>query len=704
MPANIYTYPYDLTSTDGYIIDIQKKSSHEVDVIVLMENISPLFKGFEIDKELVHFNIKSTFAQLGVDGVGISYEFAQKFNKVTVHVQLKAFTPIGAKLLSFIDKGMYIGKLFAADDRRRVRHPSYFTRLLGKTDSEGYPLLILSQEYKNEKIIEQKEKNRTIVRVPLLPGYWVYDEAVEGFLATVAKGLKNKETSFRKFLFLHQKHVPGPRKIQKESILLVRTITMYIRTLFAKVVNEELPKGFRHASADIICPQRITGDIFEFHGASDEEICDIPLEFYTLESYREFFFFSDRDLLCDCLEKPELVFKAYDTIPSPRSAVFVAKGEDLLNLKTSHWIKSDPPPIQNPVLPAENRKQKEVLKHFTESLALHTILKAMQEGNITSQGIILTDFAPSPILKHFLLSEQVRRSLKAIYFRTPSQKYGDFFSSDDRNMLQDLAKASVDVFWVDFRSHLLLKYILRSDKDSGMFVPIDKEKEFRNATFFGVYGSRMQESLYYKEIIELFKGLLAMKQDVDHDKLNAEVSLAITTGGGPGVMSMGNKIANELGILSCGHAVDFTKPHENPFERQEMNPYIQAKMTYRLEQLIVRQSEFMLDFPIFFEGGIGTDFEYALELLLTQVGSRPATPILLFGDPSYWKAKITNTFHINRQMGTIHGSEWVSNTLYCVNNHKEALLVYYKYFTHRLQIGRDFPASDDGFVTVDSSF
>jgi predicted Rossmann-fold nucleotide-binding protein len=700
MPKNIFSHPFDLISPDGRIKKIKPLKINEIEALVHFEKISPYFKGFEIDKGLIKFNIKSTFAQLGVDGVGISYDLNSKLCEAEVLVKFKAFNPIGEKLLNLFSEGLFVGKLFAADDRRRVRHAEYLQRLLGKSDESGNPLLVIGEGYKTELIIEQPEKNRTIVKIPLLPGVWTYDDTVYGFLHTIVKGLKQTDTHFRSSLFLHQIHEELDKKIPKDGMLLVRTMNMSIRSLFAKVVHEELPEGYHHASADIIEPQKITGDIFEFHGESDKEITHVPLEFYTLEPFREHFFFCDRDLLRECLEDPESLFTAFETAPEKQAATFIVKGEQLVKLGASDWLISDIPIEGNLVLPPQDRKDQVVLNNFIKSQAVYTILKAMQEGVITSEGIILTTFLPAPILKSFLLNERVTRSLKAIYFKTPSLKYGDYFSHDDRTMLQDLAKASVDVFWVDFTSHLLLKYVMRPDKDFGMFVPVHKVEDFKKATFFGIYGSRLSESDYKEEFKACFKGLMQMKNELDHDKLNPETAIAVSTGGGPGVMSMGNQIANELGLLSCGHAVDFRKPHETDEEEEPMNPYIQAKMTYGLEQLIIRQSEFGLDFPIFCQGGVGTDFEYALEILRTQVGNRPPAPVLLFGSPDYWKAKISSVYHINRKIGTIRGTEWVSNVFFCVQNHKQALAIYYKYFTNRLPIGPNHPPADDGFHIV----
>jgi predicted Rossmann-fold nucleotide-binding protein len=698
MPKNPFIHPYDLISPDGKIIALTHISSEELEAIVEIEDISSTFIGYQIDLSNIHFNIKSTMGQLGIDGFAEAFEFLPKFRKAQVKIRFKAFTYIGVKFLSFFTLGMYVGKLFAADDRRRVRKKEYLERLFKKTDEKGNSLLLLGEEYKSATILEQPDKERIIAKVPLVHGYFEYEKAIEGFLETISKGLLIPKNSFRKFLSLHQVQREGERKIPEGKMLLVKTMSMNIRTLFAKVANDELPKGFKHASSDLIEPDLNIGEIFEFHGDSDKEISHIPLEFYTLEPFREHFFFSDRDQLITFLENPEHVFKAFETAPKEKGAIFIAKGEELTNITEKNWILSDHGIDEQIQIPPVSRKEKSVLQRFIESQAIYPIVKAMQEGNITSQGIILSNFLPAPSLKNFFLNERVTRSLKAIYFRQPSQKWGDFFSHDDRAMLQDLAKVSVDVFWVDFEYRLLLKYVLRSDKDSGMFVPIDKEEEFKQAIFFGIYGSRLKETDQKEDLFNLFRGLLQMKQELDHELLNPEISLAITTGGGPGVMSMGNQIASELGILSCGHAVDFRKPHETEEVTEMMNPYIQAKMTYRLEQLLIRQSEFSLDFPIFLQGGVGTDFEFALESLRTQVGNKIKSPILLFGSPDYWREKITSNFQLNRKMGTIKGSEWISNSFFCVENCEEALSVYYRFFTNRLPIGKDYPPKDEGFV------
>lgn len=165
---------------------------------------------------------------------------------------------------------------------------------------------------------------------------------------------------------------------------------------------------------------------------------------------------------------------------------------------------------------------------------------------------------------------------------------------------------------------------------------------------------------------------------------------------------MGNRIARELGILSCARIVDFRPENElqSVVNEQQQNPYIDAKMTYRLDRLIERQAEFNLDFPIFLTGGIGTDFEFCLEQLRRKVGSMPGYPILLIGDIAYWQDKITSRFQANVKTGTIAGSEWVSNCMFCIQNAAQGLRLYRSFFNGTLKIGKNGPIYNEGFVIL----
>ena len=267
-------------------------------------------------------------------------------------------------------------------------------------------------------------------------------------------------------------------------------------------------------------------------------------------------------------------------------------------------------------------------------------------------------------------------------------------------MLIDLVTFGIPVFWADPVSQQVLRYVQRKGKISGMFVPLNKIDTFNSATFFGIYGSNLLEGNFETELKKVLEGVISLKKEVQHPLLSPNTPLALVTGGGPGAMEIGNRMAKELGILSCANVVDFQSKSDSVVHEQKQNPYVDAKMTYRLDQLVERQAEFYLDFPIFVIGGIGTDFELALEELRHKVGSRAFTPILLFGPPDYWRQKITGRFQCNFESGTIKGSEWVSNTLYCVQNGAQGLKVYRDYFLGKLPLGKEGPVFKDGFVIV----
>jgi predicted Rossmann-fold nucleotide-binding protein len=695
----------DLTTPDGKIKQIEHISEEKTNAKILIEHISPKFIGYKLPKDLLIFNLKSSLGQLGIHSKTLDVQLNVQNFSAEIFIELQAKGRVASALLPLLEVGCFVGKIFAMDDRRLVRDPFYLSRMFSRQDFHGDPLLSLGGGHGSEELILEKVDGRTIAHLAVLNGIVSYKESIYGFLPTICAALKNDSLSIRGLLSLHQQWIEkGNKTCQENDILLVKTPPLHVRTVFGKVVNDYLPKGAIHTSASILQPDtKASGDIYELFGSTSEEIYYIPLEFYTLEPHREHVFFEDRDQLKDALDVPNTLFSAFKTIGKSnnfQASVFVVKGEQLLSLKEEDWIYRECKKTHLPGVAFENR-QAAVLDRFIKTQSIFPFLEGIEKEDITSQGALLTRYFPSYFIKRALLSPRVQRLLKRIYFHKPSYSKGEFFTQNDRSLLNDLATFAISVYWVDEHSGKVLKYLQRKEADAGMFVPLDQVDTFMNATTFGIYGSNLLEGEFEKELQKLLNGVLEIKQDCSHFLLNKETPLALVTGGGPGAMAVGNRVAKNLGILSCANIVDFSKENESVNE-QAVNPHIDAKMTFNLNRLIERQAEFHLEFPIFVQGGIGTDFEFCLEEVGRKVGAYNPTPMLLFGKEEYWEDKITSRFKCNLEKGTIKGSEWVSNCFYCVGKAEQGLHIYRSFFDGKLPIGPGFPHFEKGFATADS--
>ena len=698
------SHQYDLATPDGSITDLTFVNEQTAKATVFIQNISTKFVGFQIDVQSIFFNIKSTLAQLGINGIGQAYELDLKNQCAQAQVRLEALGPIAVAMLKLLQVGSSIGKLFAADERRRVRDPDYIARMFSRSDRWRKPLLSLGGLHGSNDLILDRVDGRTVAFLTLQNGRIIYDSSIYGFLPSLAKALVTN-TKMRDILRLHQEWKPlVPRNVSEEEILLVRTLPLHIRTIFARVVDDLLSPGYHHTTASILQPDTLaSGDIYELFGKSKREITDIPLEFYTLEPYREYVFFSDRDQLQVYLEDSKKLFDAFETAPTPLEnhvAVYIVKEQQLKELKPDDWIVREPRLHEFPGL-FHSTRQALMVERYIEQQPSYPFLKAIDNGVITSQGILLTRYFPSPLMKRMLLSDRVQRCLKGIYFLYPSFSNLNFFSAEDRALLHDLDKFAIPVYWVDKASGQILQYAQKPERDSGLFVPLNSVETFLKSTVFGIYGSNLMAGHFERELRTLFQGVLDMRSQVNHPLLSKNTPLSLVTGGGPGAMEIGNQVAKELHILSCANIVDFRAKEGDPVINEQLqNPYIEAKMTYRLDKLVERQAEFNLDFPIFLMGGIGTDFEYSLEEVRRKVGSVMTTPILLFGEIDYWNEKVTSRFKCNLKNGTIKGSEWLSNCFFCIQTGEQGIKIYKEYFQGTLPIGKHGPIYEEGFVAV----
>ncbi|WP_213318626.1 LOG family protein [Chlamydiifrater volucris] len=693
----------DAVSPDGFLVSPPKflkentYSSH-----MRIENIPDNFLGYLLPKESLSINLKSCLAQLGVEASVEELTLDKNKKTAEVSLLLTAYGPIASATLSLLQPGTFVAKLFAADNRRLVRTEDYLKRILHKKDRNGLPLLRLGTTHVHEEPDWQIIDGRLVAFIPLIPGVATYEQTIYGFLPFLAKALTKDNIPTRQFLSLYQTHVLAEAKVQPGNILLVKTHPLHIRTMFARVVQELLPKGFYHTTANILQPDTTaSGDIYEFYGQSDEIIEKVPLEFFTIEPSKEHSFFCYRDTLQKKLENFDNLISIFNTYPDSedrrqRKAIFICKGSDLESIDSSDWIlgKQD---SQSPKFLKDMPLS--TAEEYLKDQPCYPFLQAIESGKITSQGVLITEYFPSTLLKGMLLSYYVRHQLKQIYFRKPSQSQGEYFSDRDRAMLLDLYTFGISVFWVDETTNTILKYVKRRGKEAGMFLPPEREQEFLDAVFFGIYGSNMIVGDFESEITSLMNSLLKMRKNTLHPLLSKTRPLAMVTGGGPGAMESGNRVARTLNILSCANVMDFEKPG-NAAGVQPANTFIDAKMTYRLGELIERQDHFHLDFPIFLTGGVGTDFEMALEVVSLKTGRKLPSPVILFGVPEYWEQKLSSIYSVNLESGTIKGSEWISNCLFCVQTAQQALEVYEKFFQGVLPIGPNYPAHQKGFVSV----
>jgi len=132
---------------------------------------------------------------------------------------------------------------------------------------------------------------------------------------------------------------------------------------------------------------------------------------------------------------------------------------------------------------------------------------------------------------------------------------------------------------------------------------------------------------HYYEIAREFGRLVGSSRDGD----GSRSTLAITTGGGPGIMEAANRGAFEVGAKSVG--LNINLPHE-----QYPNPYITPDLCFRFHYFALRKMHLLLRAKalVAFPGGFGTMDELFEVLTLVQTRKIKPVPIVLVGE-EYWR-------------------------------------------------------------------
>ena len=307
---------HDAVSPDGYLCSsLQLISTGVYEGEIEIQNIPSYFLGFQLPLHCVHLNLKSSLAQLGIDATLLHCELSKNQKRAHIHAQFTSHGPVAESMLTLLKPGDRVAKLFAADERRLVRSPDYLESMLKNTDKAGHPLLCFGKKLEHLISFDVVD-DRLVVSLPTLPGIVRYDSDIYGLLPLIQKSLSNPKLSIRHFLSLYQQISEGQHIPCEGNILLIKTEPLHIRTVFARVVNQLLPQGLFHTSANILEPTtQESGDIFEFFGNPSTSIERIPLEFFTIEPYKEHSYFCNRDLLQTTLQSESEIKKIFGTAP-----------------------------------------------------------------------------------------------------------------------------------------------------------------------------------------------------------------------------------------------------------------------------------------------------------------------------------------------------------------------------------------------------
>ncbi|MFP4894901.1 LOG family protein [Paraburkholderia sp. EG304] len=155
----------------------------------------------------------------------------------------------------------------------------------------------------------------------------------------------------------------------------------------------------------------------------------------------------------------------------------------------------------------------------------------------------------------------------------------------------------------------------------------------------------LQAATHQLELSRFYRVARELGRIVGSARLTGALSsLAIVTGGGPGIMEAANRGAHERSAPSIG--LNIALPHE-----QQPNPYITPDLCFRLHYFAIRKLHLLerAQAAIFFPGGFGTCDELFEVLTLLQTRKIRLLPVVLVGE-SYWRRTIDFDFMVTEGM------------------------------------------------------
>lgn len=278
---------------------------------------------------------------------------------------------------------------------------------------------------------------------------------------------------------------------------------------------------------------------------------------------------------------------------------------------------------------------------------------------VKKPATLIMKFFPNVVEHHDIVNLAAKNRIKAIYFYSPSCKYGPFLSDRDHNQLEEYYDLGIEVYWISSLTGSLMVSTMRDGK--GYFVVPDRLAGFHKTMLFAFYGSNRRLS---ENAVTRLNELIAALVDFWGRK-----NIGIITGGGSGVMAEANNIARQQGILSGANFLEITD--------QTMTTDVDFCQVFQSKCRHSRQKWFeVATFPIFNVGGLGSMEELGITLCNFKLSILEPVPIVLFGtegDEKFWQG---SRDQILEMIAVGRAPAWIKKYLIMTSDPKVVVAAY----------------------------